>query len=395
MQTLSHSYSYRKDRTKVKFHAVRWMVALMLAAIILPGCGIDRFTATSGWSGPVISEDNLYIGSLDAKLLALHKDSGQLLWQFPNKDEPKLSGIYGAPATKDDSVFVGAYGSSDGGLNGTLYSINTSTQREEWRFETEGTIVGSPVVYEDIVMIGSSDGNLYAIDTKSGTEMWRFTTGNSIWSTPAVYEGIVYFGSLDHTVYAVSLSNRSQGQEIWRFLTGGAVASTPLVKNGRVYIGSFDRRFYALDASTGQQTWVKPFEAQNWFWTEAVSSSDGSTIFVGSLDGNLYALNSTTGTHVWPTPFSTENPIMSSPAIIPEGVVVANDNGDIYLVRVQDGREIRSFSAKDRIRAPIAASGSMVYFSAMNHSIRAANLQGGFWTEIWCRDTQKDTRQCQ
>ena len=382
----------------MKLHAVRWMVALLLAAIILPACGIDRFTATSGWSGPIISGDNLYVGSLEAKLLALHKDTGQLIWQFPIGDEPKLHGIYGAPATNDDSVFIGAYGSSDGKLNGTLYSIDTATQRQNWRFETEGTIVGSPVVHKDTVVIGSSDGNLYAIDTKNGTEKWRFTTGNSIWSTPAIHEDIVYFGSLDHTVYAVSISNqnnRSQGQEIWRFLTGGAVASTPLVSNGKVYIGSFDRHFYALKASTGQQAWVKPFEAQNWFWTKAVASPDESTIFVGSLDGNLYALNSATGAHVWPVPFNTESPIMSSPAVIPEGVVVANDDGEVYLIRTQDGREIRSFSAKDRIRAPIKASESMVYFSAMNHTIRSASLKDGFWTEIWCRDTKGDTRPCQ
>ena len=382
----------------MKLHAVRWMVALLLAAIILPACGIDRFTATSGWSGPIISDDNLYVGSLEAKLLALHKDTGQLIWQFPNGDEPKLHGIYGAPATNDDSVFIGAYGSSDGKLNGTLYSIDTATQRQNWRFETEGTIVGSPVVHEDTVVIGSSDGNLYAIDTKNGTEKWRFTTGDSIWSTPAIHEDIVYFGSLDHTVYAVSISNqnnRSQGQEIWRFLTDGAVASTPLVSNGKVSIGSFDRHFYALKASTGQQAWVKPFEAQNWFWTKAVASPDESTIFVGSLDGNLYALNSATGAHVWPVPFNTESPIMSSPAVIPEGVVVANDDGEVYLIRTQDGREIRSFSAKDRIRAPILASESMVYFSAMNHTIRSASLKDGFWTEIWCRDTKGDTRPCQ
>ncbi|SVD60419.1 uncharacterized protein METZ01_LOCUS413273, partial [marine metagenome] len=54
------------------------MVALLLAAIILPACGIDRFTATSGWSGPIISGDNLYVGSLEAKLLALNKDTGKL-----------------------------------------------------------------------------------------------------------------------------------------------------------------------------------------------------------------------------------------------------------------------------------------------------------------------------
>ena len=116
---------------------------------------------------------------------------------------------------------------------------------------------------------------------------------------------------------------------------------------------------------------------------------------MGSLDGNLYALDADNGLPVWPTPFETDDPIISAPALVPDGVAVANDKGDIYLVRPQDGQEIRSFSARDHIRAPLAASDSVIYFSAMNHSIWAADLEGGFWREIWCYDTKKSTSQCE
>lgn len=204
-----------------------------------------------------------------------------------------------------------------------------------------------------------------------------------------MYEDIVYFGSLDHNIYAVSLSD---GREVWRFATRGAVASTPLIMNGRVYIGSFGKRFYALNASTGDPLWATPFLAQNWFWTRAVS--DGVTVYVGSLDGNLYALNADTGNHVWPSPFDTGGPIVSAPALVPEGVAVANDKGDLFLVRTQDGQEIRSFSAKDPIRAPLSSSGSIVYISAMNHSIRAADLEDGFYRELWCYNTKDANKQC-
>jgi len=63
-------------------------------------------------------------------------------------------------------------------------------------------------------------------------------------------------------------------------------------------------------------------------------------------------------------------------------------------VRLQDGQEIRSFSAKGHIRAPLAASGTVIYFISMNHSIWAADLEGGFWKELWCYDSKKSTTQC-
>jgi outer membrane protein assembly factor BamB len=392
-----------------------------------------------------VSEEAVFVGSREDELLALDRANGALLWSFPQEgqEDDGLEGIYASPAVTDDLVLVGGY-------NGILYALDPSTRQKVWEFQTDDSIVGSPaLVYEEtreitptptpsagsafsvgaptptpsfgsafsvgaptptpsdgspsgqeavasrleLIIVGSSDGNLYAMDT-NGVEQWRFETGNKIWSMPVVYEDVVYFGSLDHNVYAVSLKDTGSlraGDEMWRFETDGAVAATPLVMNGRVYIGSFDRRFYSLDAFSGQEAWAEPFEAENWFWSKAVS--DGATVYVASLDGNLYALDSTSGAERWR--FEAQSPIIAAPALVPSGVAVATDNGDIYLVRSTDGTEIRDFAARDHIRAPLTSSGSIVYFSAMNHTVRAVDLQQGFWTELWCFNTKESNRQCE
>jgi outer membrane protein assembly factor BamB len=79
---------------------------------------------------------------------------------------------------------------------------------------------------------------------------------------------------------------------------------------------------------------------------------------------------------------------------MPDGVVVANDKGDVYVLRLRDGQEIRSFSSRDHIRAPLAQSDTVVYFSSMNHSIWAVDLEGGFWREMWCYDTERSSATC-
>ena len=43
----------------------------------------------------------------------------------------------------------------------------------------------------------------------------------------------------------------------------------------------------------------------------------------------------------------------------------------------------------------MTSSGSIVYFSAMNHTVRAVDLQQGFWTELWCFNTKESNRQCE
>ena len=368
--------------------AARLRLWLLVAPLLLlaAGCEAGRFTAESGWSGAVVAGDVVYIGSRQAQLLALDRQQGTLLWSFPGRDEENLVGIYGSPAVTDDLIYVGAYGEE----LGRLYAIDPVNRSKVWDYPTGDHIVGSPVVAGDTVLVGSSDGVLYALDAATGVEQWRFGTGNKIWSTPVVHDGIVYLGSLDHNVYAVSLD---EGEEQWRYATGGAVASTPLVADGRVYIGSFDRHFYALDARSGAEAWATPFRADNWFWTTAVS--DGGNIYVGSLDGNLYAISAQTGQSAWPQPFATGQPIVSAPALVPDGVVVASDSGDIFLVRARDGQQIRPYSVRDHIRAPITSEDSVIYFSAMDHSVRAADLEGGFWKELWCHDTREDRQQCE
>ena len=363
-----------------------WLLVVPLLLLAALGCEAGRFTAESGWSGAVVAGDVVYIGSREAQLLALDRQRGTLLWSFPSPDEENLVGIYGSPAVTDDLVYVGAYGEE----LGRLYAIDPVQRAKVWDYPTGDHIVGSPTVAGETVLVGSSDGALYALDAATGVERWRFQTGNKIWSSPVVHDNAVYFGSLDHNVYAVSLD---EGAELWRFTTEGAVASTPLVEGGRVYVGSFDRRFYALDAISGAEAWAQPFRAENWFWTTAVS--DGGNVYVGSLDGNLYAISIQTGQAAWPKPFETGQPIVSAPALVPEGVVIANDNGDIYLVRARDGQQIRPFSVKDRVRAPLTSEDTVIYFSAMDHSVRAADLEGGFWKELWCHDTREDRQQCE
>ena len=205
---------------------------------------------------------------------------------------------------------------------------------------------------------------------------------------------MAFFGSLDNNIYAVAVRNTGRhraGEEVWRFETDGAVAATPLLLNGKVYIGSFDRSFYALDAFSGQHEWPAPFQADNWFWSTAIS--DGANIYVASLDGNLYALDANSGVEKWR--FETENPIVSTPTLVPRGIVVATDNGDAYLVRASDGTMISDFSVRDHIRAPLTASGSIVYFSAMDHTVHAYDLERGFWDKNWCFNTKDSNRQCE
>ena len=299
----------------------------------------------------------------------------RVVWTFPPLGSGDgLQGMFGPPAVSQELglIFVGA-------VDGTLYALNLETGDEGggWKriIRNDATqdpqpIIGAPVLAEifsgdagpsPILLVVSEDGHLYAFNAATGTELsWSpFRTEDRIWSTPRVQNGIAYFGSQDHYVYAVDLRD---GRELWRYQTGGAVVGNPLLFRGDVVIGSFDKKLYALDADDGELEWF--FESGNWFWAGAVT--DGENIFAPSMDGFVYALDTSAPPvgeakqYLWR--HNMESPVVSTPALVPLGLVVAAADGRVRVLstspsNLANGDVITSWEADEdeSIKAPLVS----------------------------------------
>ena len=130
----------------------------------------------------------------------------------------------------------------------------------KWKFKTNGRLFSSPIIWEDIVFVGSCDSNLYALNKTSGNILWKYKTAGEIRSTVAVDAGVVYFLSADGYFYALEAQT---GRKLWQFSTNGEKSydvwdyflSSPAVADGVVYFGSGDHHIYALDAKSGKLVW--------------------------------------------------------------------------------------------------------------------------------------------
>lgn len=70
-----------------------------------------------------------------------------------------------------------------------------------WSFQTMDFEGGSsPLVTDNMVIVGSSDGNLYAVDRQDGKLAWNATTGGKMVGSPAIFERRVFAGSMDGKV---------------------------------------------------------------------------------------------------------------------------------------------------------------------------------------------------
>ena len=348
---------------------------MLTLVLIVAGTACARLGTPEGWSGGVVSDGTLYIGSAEGDLLALDAGSGETRWRFKLIGEEAERAVYGQPAITEDALYLGGY-------DGILYALSPHGELL-WQERVGGAIVGGPTVVDDLVLVGDSSGALYAFDIEERLSRWVFSTGGKVWSTPAVAEGVAYIGSLDHNVYAVDVRN---GEEIWRFPVGGAVTASPLVVKGRVYIGAFDGVFYALDAATGAEVWR--FDgAESWYWSHAVA--DETTLYAPSLDGNLYALELATGRLRWT--IETEGAIVGAPAIVFGMIAVPSADGKIRLANLHDGSAVNVCNVGHEVRTTLVESDGTVYFGARDRSIRAISVtSAGHRSEKWVYFTDRD-----
>jgi outer membrane protein assembly factor BamB len=186
----------------------------------------------------------------------------------------------------------------------------------KWTFKTSGRVFSSPVIYENIVFIGSDDSCVYAINSNDGRLSWKFKTGGKVRSSAAIFQDKVFVMSSDGFFYCLG---QDSGKELWKFTTAGEhvfaakglhgapekdrllddpwdmFLSSPVIANGIVYFGCGAGTFYALDCNSGKKKWE--------FVTKGVIHSSpayhDSTVFFGSWDSYMYALNSADGTLRW------------------------------------------------------------------------------------------------
>jgi outer membrane protein assembly factor BamB len=87
----------------------------------------------------------------------------------------------------------------------TLQGLALSNNQVLWSFTGDGTLVGSPVVVNSHVFVGSSSGNLYALDAASGTVQQTWSLGAAPTALSAG-DGLLIVSAGNNTVSAFVLS---------------------------------------------------------------------------------------------------------------------------------------------------------------------------------------------
>lgn len=278
-----------------------------------------------------------------------------------------------------------------------------------WKLELKGRVRCTPVMTQDVIIIGDMEGRLYFVDAGTGKKLdelslkktypsflfiedgflylsaqgekgtlfcfnlkkggldWQKELGSSR-SSPLTKDDKIFLGTESGKFYAL---NESSGEPIWQFNAECKILSSPAYSGGLLYVGSDDGWFYALVEKTGGVRWKLKAD-------EGIHSSpairDDKVLF-GSLDGTVYCLDKNDGTKFWE--FETSRSVFSSPAVTESSIFIGSNDGFLYKIDLFSGELIWRFEAFSPIHSSPLVVGDKVFFGALDGKFRIVDRESG------------------
>lgn len=160
----------------------------------------------------------------------------------------------------------------------------------------------------------------------------------------------------------------------WRYTTTyfGHNPSSPAVVGDTVYFAS-GSRVYAVSATSGALRWKYPVDQPLSTTIHTSPAYADGIVYIGADDGRLYALNANTGKDVWR--FDTRSTISVSPTV-DEGVVYfGSGDGRIWALDAKTGNPLSAwkngFKVLDDISGAAAVANGMVYAVSLDQVLHA------------------------
>lgn len=169
--------------------------------------------------------------------------------------------------------------------------------------DDDAPILSGPVTSNGIVYTMDADAVIAAHTASDGRLIWRaniepLEEDDGNWGGGlAVDQGLVFAATGFAQVVALTADG---GQEVWRADVSGPMRAAPTAFDGRVFAVTKDNQLFALNAKTGDLLWSHTgFEETAGLIGSASPAVDGDIVVVPYSSGEVFALRVENGRQLW------------------------------------------------------------------------------------------------
>lgn len=249
-------------------------------------------------------------------------------------------------------------------------------------------ILATPVTANGVIFTLDRDFEVRAFDAESGARIWQYEIGFPDEDDEAFGGGLAYSDGrlFISTGYAQLITIEAQsGQELWRAALTGPARAAPTALNGVVVAVSIDNQSTAFDAVTGEVKWTHAGFAENAGLLGGASpAAFEKTVIIPYSSGELYAIRLENGRVSWSDSLTSarRSDALSSLAdirglpVIDRGVVFAISHAG-RMVAVDMNTGIRSWDRRiGGLHQPWVA-GEFIYVLTIDNFLAALTRRGG------------------
>ena len=195
-----------------------------------------------------------------------------------------------------------------------------------------------------------------------------------------------------HFTPAITASEKIYDRKAWSFFAEAPVRSTPVISGNSIFIGTTQGKFFAINKNTGKQTW----QYNTGFAVNSSAACQDGKVFFSDNKQTVYALKEITGQMLWKFDLGSKQAypwrfdyFYSSPTLFENKLIIGGDDGYLYMLNQNDGKQVWKFKSHGIIRSTAAVFNNTVVFGDMDGTLYALDIKSG--KEKWNFKTMGDS----
>lgn len=319
---------------------------------------------------PVLAEGVVYAAGREGRVVAVDAQEGDRRWRVDL--DTQLTGGVGAGA---GLALVGT-------VAGDLVALWAETGEEAWRAQLSSEILAPAVAAGDIVVVQTQDAKVYGLAAGDGSRRWSFEADLPVLTlrgtaTPVLSDNLVLVGFANGKLVALDLASGAPRWETRVAMPGGRTElermvdlNSPVLGGDIVYAVSYQGRAGAYTRGSGRELWTRDVSSHQ------APALGGNQLFVVDTEDRVIALRVSGGQQLWINS-KLRGRKLSAPLAIGNLVAVADIEGYVHLLSATDGKLVgRRKVDSDGIVVPMAGQGNWIFVQDNSSALSAYRVLG-------------------
>jgi outer membrane protein assembly factor BamB len=301
-------------------------------------------------TSPAVDAEAVYIANSLGEVFAVSQVSGSVVW----KTELKETVSHASPLLSDNLLLIGTE-------KGRLVALDKTSGQVQWEFKGTGRIDATPVLdsKNGMVYLATRDGKLFGVSLANGEKRFEETVSAAVAGSLWVYDKTLFYGDASGKCVALDLDTH---ETRWVFQGKGSVLGSPVVSQDGAYFATSQGALYALETQTGQPKWTYITPGGESLY--AVPAVYRDTVFIADTGGVITALSAKDGKLKWLQHF--DGVFMSSPSIVDDVLYITSGRGSLMALDIQTGGKLWEAQLKSLTQSTAVIRGSKLFVGTAN-----------------------------